>query len=308
MSIPFIFTINKIKRDVTMSNKDQTYTTGSVISKDGTTIGYRQMGSGPGIILMHGGANASQHFMTLGTALSDEFTVYIPDRRGRGLSGPFGEDYSMQKEVEDLDAIINKTGAYNIFGLSSGALILLQAALKLQSIQKAALYEPPLDVDNSIMTILSFMPRFDREIAEGKLADATVTMLKDFGIYFGVPSWITGLPRFLLVSLFSLYFRNEPKNVKSDNVSFTVLVPSFHYDYQLVVEMKGTLENFKAVPAEVLLIGGSKSPYFLKHTLDELNKVLPNVDRVELQGLGHAGSLDSGKPERVTQELRKFFQ
>ena len=288
-------------------NKVQKYTKGFVTSKDGTTIGYRQMGSGPGIILMHGGANASQHFMTLGIALSDMFTVYIPDRRGRGLSGPFGEDYSMQKEVEDLDAIIKKTRSHNAFGLSSGALILLQAALQLPSIHKAALYEPPLDVDNSIMDILSFMPRFDREIAEGKLADATVTQLKDFGKYF-VPAWITGLPRFLLILFFKLYYRNEEKNIKDDDVSFTILIPSFHYDYELVVEMKGTLEKFKAVPGEVLLIGGSKSPYFLKHTLDELNKVLPNVNRVELEGLGHGGSLDSGKPELVAKELKKFFQ
>ena len=287
-------------------SKEGKYTKGFVTSNDGTTIGYRQMGSGPGIILMHGGANASQHFMTLGTALADSFTVYIPDRRGRGLSGPVGEDYSMQKEVEDLDAIIKNTGAHNLFGLSSGALILLQAALKLPSIHKAALYEPPLDVDNSIMDIMSFMPRFDKEIAQGKLADATVTQLKYFGKYF-VPLWITGLPRFLLVMFFKLYYRNEEKNVKGDDVSFTILIPSFHYDYELVVEMKGTLENFKAVPGEVLLIGGSKSPYFLKHTLDELNTVLPNVNRVELEGLGHGGSLDSGKPERVAQELRKFF-
>ncbi len=291
-----------------MDMSKQEYTKGAVTSKDGTVIGYRQMGNGPGIILMHGGANASQHFMTLGTALSDTFTVYIPDRRGRGLSGPIGEDYNIQKEVEDLEAVIKKTGAHNAFGLSSGALILLEAACKLHSIHKAALYEPPLDVDNSIMDILSFMPRFDREIAEGKLADATVTQLKDFGKYFGVPSWITGLPRFLLVMFFKIYYRNEKNNIKGDDVSFTILIPSFHYDYELVVEMKGTLENFKAVSGEVLLIGGSKSPYFLKHTLDELEKVLSNVKRVELDGLGHAGSLDSGNPERVAKELKKFFQ
>lgn len=115
------------------------------------------------------------------------------------------------------------------------------------------------------------------------------------------------MPRFLLVRLFNWYFQREHKNVKGDNVSFTVLIPSFHYDYELFVEMKGTLENFKDVSAEVLLIGGSKSPYFLKHTLDALNKVLPNVGRVELFGLGHSGPLESGKPERVAQELRIFF-
>ena len=88
-----------------MSNK-QKYTTDSVISKDGTIIGYRQMGTGPGIILVHGGAKASQTLMKLGTTLSDEFTIYIPDRRGRGLSGPFGDDYGLQREVEDMDATI----------------------------------------------------------------------------------------------------------------------------------------------------------------------------------------------------------
>jgi pimeloyl-ACP methyl ester carboxylesterase len=68
----------------------QKYTKSSVTSKDGTIIGYRQMGSGPGIIIMHGGISSSQYYMKLGAALSDEFTVYIPDRRGRGLSGSLG--------------------------------------------------------------------------------------------------------------------------------------------------------------------------------------------------------------------------
>lgn len=91
-----------------MSNKNKSYTTDSVTSKDGTNIGYRQMGSGPGIILMHRRANASQHFMKRGQFLSDSFTLYIPDRRSCGLSGPFRENYSMQKEIEDLDSITKK--------------------------------------------------------------------------------------------------------------------------------------------------------------------------------------------------------
>jgi pimeloyl-ACP methyl ester carboxylesterase len=76
-----------------MDNTHQTYTTGSVTSKDGTIIGYRQLGSGPGIILVHGAVSSSQLFMKLGAALSDAFTVYIPDRRSRGLSGLFGDNY-----------------------------------------------------------------------------------------------------------------------------------------------------------------------------------------------------------------------
>ena len=49
--------------------------------------------------------------------------MYIPDRRGRGLSGPFGDNYNMRREVEDLDALLTETEAHNVFGLSSGGLI-----------------------------------------------------------------------------------------------------------------------------------------------------------------------------------------
>jgi pimeloyl-ACP methyl ester carboxylesterase len=59
----------------------------SVISTDGTTIGYRRVGNGPGVVLVHGGGQASQNLMTLARALGDTFTVYVPDRRGRGMSG-----------------------------------------------------------------------------------------------------------------------------------------------------------------------------------------------------------------------------
>jgi len=248
-----------------MESANQTYTTSSVTSKDGTTIGYRQLGNGPGVILLHGGASASQSYMKLGTLLSDAFTVYIPDRRGRGLSGPFGNDYGIQKEVEDLDAILKKTDAHNVFGLSTGALISLQAALDLPSIHKAALYELPLDIDNSTMTILSFMPRFDSEIAEGKVAEASVTLTKDFGKFFlpeSIQFFIAILPRFLLARFYTWFMRNDAKNIKGDDVPLQVLIPTFHFDYQLVVEMKGTLEHFKAVRADVLLLGGSKSLHF----------------------------------------------
>jgi pimeloyl-ACP methyl ester carboxylesterase len=291
-------------------NPDQTYSTSFVTSKDGTTIGFRQMGAGPGVILLHGGANASQNYMGLGTALSDVFTVYVPDRRGRGLSGPFGDSHGIQREVEDVDAIIKKTDAHNIFGLSSGALIALQAARELSSIHNAVLNEPPLDIDHSILSILSFMPRFDREIAEGKVAEAMVTLLKDFGGIF-LPVYLQPLvaitPRFVLVPLFRWILHRDAEQVNGDDVPIRALIPTFHFDYQLVVEMSGTLETFKTVHAHVLLLGGSQSPSFLKRTLDALTTVLPNVERVELQGLGHGAALDGGNPERVAQELRRFF-
>ena len=78
------------------------------------------MGCGPGLVILHGGMRASQHYLRLAEALAQAFSVYIPDRRGRGLSGPPGEDYSIQKELEDLQALLHKTNAQMLFGHSAG--------------------------------------------------------------------------------------------------------------------------------------------------------------------------------------------
>jgi pimeloyl-ACP methyl ester carboxylesterase len=119
---------------------------GEVISTDRAIIGYRQIGSGPGLIIIHGGARASHHYLRLAEMLSDSYTVYLPDRRGRGLSGPKGENYSIKREIEDLRVLIQKTNAQMLFGHSAGGFIALEAAVALP-IEKLALYEPAVSID-----------------------------------------------------------------------------------------------------------------------------------------------------------------
>src|SRR5215218_9166043 len=111
------------------------FLTASVTSKDGTTIGYYRIGTGPGLVILHGSMQSALSHKLLAEALADYYTVYLVDRRGRPLSGTFGPDYSSRKEVEDLDAVLAATGAHYVFGVSSGALITLQAALSLPAIQ-----------------------------------------------------------------------------------------------------------------------------------------------------------------------------
>ena len=89
-----------------------------------------------------------------------------------------------------------------------------------------------------------------------------------------------------------------------------MLAPTLHYDFQLVSETDGALERFKTIRAEVLLLGGSASPAYLKVALDALAQVFPQAKRIEFPGLGHGatGNTDrGGQPERVAQELRRFF-
>src|SRR2546423_12796807 len=93
-----------------LSTSTPPYTTSSVPSADGTTIGYRQIGSGPGLLLLPGGMLASQHYMRLATALASAFIVYVVDRRGgRPRGAPRGQD-CMNKKKEGVSPHSRFTG------------------------------------------------------------------------------------------------------------------------------------------------------------------------------------------------------
>jgi pimeloyl-ACP methyl ester carboxylesterase len=276
------------------------YRAGSVSSADGTVIGYRQLGNGPAVLLVHGGMQAAQHLMKLAAALSTEFTVYVPDRRGRGLSGPHGDDYGVTREVEDLRALVAATGASRVFGLSSGALVTLRTALAAPGLEAIALYEPPLSVNGSVPT--DWVSRFDREVARGRLAAALVTALKGLA----VEPVLGRFPRFVLVPLMAIGARLQG-NGTGDDVPIPALIPTLRFDMRLVEEMTDTARDYASLGSRVLLLGGTKSPAYFSVALDELSAAIPHARRITFSGLGHSGPDDDGDPCRVAEALRTFF-
>jgi hypothetical protein len=121
------------------------------------------------------------------------------------------------------------------------------------------------------------------------------------------------MPRWLLEAFTRMGMKSEDKSAKSGDVTMRKLAPTLHYDFQLVAEQAETLERYHSVPVEVLLLGGSNSPLYLKAALNALEKVLPHCRRIEFPGLDHGGSSDAsstnrgGHPEIVAPELRRFF-
>ena len=293
--------------DPTVKVPDNRYTINSVISRDGTRIQYLQLGTGPGVVMLHGAMEFARSHLALAEELADAFTVYLPERRGHQLGFPFVSEYSMQKEVDDLAALLDKTGAHSVFGVSAGGLICLQAALTLPSIKRVAVYEPALIVNGS--PSVDFLPQYDREIAEGKTAAALVIGMK--GAQLGPPVFNV-IPRWLLERLTTITMKQEEKKARPGDITMRTLAPTLHYDFQLVAEMADSMEKFRGIKSEVLLLGGDKSPAWLKIALDSIEKTLPYVKRIEFPGLDHGGSSDlsstnrSGQPEIVATELRKF--
>jgi pimeloyl-ACP methyl ester carboxylesterase len=112
-------------------------------SADGTAIAYEHSGSGPALVFVVGAFNDRHSFGALADLLAKDFTVHTYDRRGRGDSSDTAP-YAVQREVEDLAAVIDAAGgSAGVFGHSSGAILGLEAALAGLPITRLAVYGPP---------------------------------------------------------------------------------------------------------------------------------------------------------------------
>ena len=281
------------------------YGTDAVVSRDGTTISWRVFGSGPGVVILHGTMSSAYNHEHLAEALADAFTVYVPDRRGRLLSGPYGPRYCIAREVEDLAAVVARTGARAVFGVSSGGIIALRGAVELPAIRKAAIFEPPLFMNQR--TVDGFVARYDDEIVERKTAAALVTAMR--GAQMGPPIF-NAMPRWLTERLVAMMLKQEDHKGAGAYVPMRALAPTLHYDFALVQETCRLPMPFDQIRADVLLMGGSKSPAYLKAALDRLETLLPSAERVELADCDHAASWNSdrgGRPAAVAAPLRRFF-
>jgi pimeloyl-ACP methyl ester carboxylesterase len=281
------------------------YTTDFVTSADGTKIHYRKTGAGQGVILVHGAMMYSDSFSRLAGLLADDFTVYIPDRCGRGLS-EMHADHCLQKEGEDIEALIDKTGTENIFGLSSGAVVTLQAALGNSRLKKVALYEPALLTDKSRRSQRKLAEGYRRAMAGLNYGKAFASIIKDTA---DEGSFIKRIPAFVLSPLMKGVIDKEAKNKTNEGqLSLKSLIWAMQYDLRLVGQSEALIDQIRAVKADVLLLGGEKSAFFLKEVLGELGSRLPRAQRVTFPKAGHTAAENHGNPERVAAELKKFFK
>lgn len=121
-----------------------------VVSSDGTAIACERHGdAGPALILVGGTLMTRVRHAPLASLLAGDFSVINYDRRGRGDSGD-STVYDVQREVDDLDALIERVGGpVLLFGMSSGAVLALEAVARGSAVSAVALYEPPFIVDQT---------------------------------------------------------------------------------------------------------------------------------------------------------------
>lgn len=279
------------------------FRTGTVLSADGTMVSHRVVGdSGAPVVLVHGGIQAAQSFRRLADMLSSRYTVYIPDRRGRRPDVPAGQDYGLAREGEDLEALLRAVGARRVFGLSSGAVIALYTAIQFGGVDKLALYEPPLTIDNAEPA--AWLPKFEHALATSGPAAGVAAVLRGTGDR----SPLMLLPTWALTSLVRIVLTVDAKTHAAQDIALRDLVPTMRLD-GIVTQQSVALLNprIQELRSQVLLLGGQKSAYQLHLGLDALCRRLPNAKRVELKKTGHIAADNRGVPQRVARLLEDFW-
>jgi hypothetical protein len=117
------------------------------------------------------------------------------------------------------------------------------------------------------------------------------------------------MPVFALASLFNRFLKGDAITApQDDDVRLSELISTLQYDIKIVVNSAGLLESCANLKSKVLLLGGSKSKGYLKRSLVELKKRLPEATYVVFKGQGHIAADNNGNPGLVSEELSKFFK
>lgn len=254
-------------------------------SKDGTAIAFDRCGEGPPVILVDG-ALCSRSFgpmPKLAPLLAQHFTVFTYDRRGRNESDDTAP-YAVEREVEDLEALIKEAGgSASVVGLSSGAALALTAAASGLNIRKLALYEPPFMVeDGGHRPPADHQAQLDRMISAGRRGDAVTFFMTK----------MVGAP-----AIFAIIMRLMPGWSKLKAVAHTL-----PYDAAIMGDFSLPARRAASVSVPTLVIGGGKSPSALRHAVRAVANAIPNAQRCTLEGQTH-----NVAPKVLTPVLVEFL-
>ncbi|HLU52158.1 MAG TPA: alpha/beta hydrolase [Acidimicrobiia bacterium] len=259
-----------------------------VESADGTPIAYIRRGSGPALIQVDGALCYCEQgpSAALADQLEEQFTVYTYDRRGRGDSGDTGP-YSVDKEIADLAALVEVAGGRAcLYGISSGAVLALDAANRIDGIERLAVYEAPFIVDDTRPPLGDdYVEDLRRHLAAGKHSAA----VRRFMRAVEVPA-----PMTFVMALMPVWKK------------LVAVAPTLLYDAAVMGDTQSGMplpaDRWSDVTMQTLVMAGGKSPGWMRNGQQALVSVLPNARHLTLDGQTHML-----KAEAVAPVLVEFF-
>lgn len=259
-----------------------------VTSKDGTTIAYDQSGSGPVVIFVDGALQYrafDQGMAALADLLSKHFTVIHYDRRGRGDStdmqaDTFEPQSALEREIEDIEALIDEAGgSASLYGISSGAALAMEAAIKLgDKIKKLAMYEAPYNSDEAARQAWrEYVKKLRELLAAGRKGDA----VRLFVMLVGASAAdVEGMHQHPMWPLWE------------------AVAPSLAYDHiaDLGEDASVPTERAARVAVPTLVMDGAESFPFMHDTAKTLANAIPNAQHRTLEGQTHEVAAEALAP------------
>ena len=263
-----------------------THTMDTVTSADGTPIAFERTGSGPPLVLVHGGTGDHTRWEPVRPAFEEHFTVYAMDRRGRDESGD-AQEYAIEREVEDVAAVVESIDEpVNLLGHSYGAIVGLETALRLDDLQALILYEPPLPVSDLDPDTEEVLAEMEALIETGEREQALLLFLRD----------VVDMPQMELDAFRSA--PNWPARVEAVHTVVREERARKAYEFDAA--------KFEALTTPTLLLVGSETAPVWKEGTEALNDALPNSRSVILEGQAHVAM--NTAPELFVDEVIEFLQ
>jgi pimeloyl-ACP methyl ester carboxylesterase len=259
---------------------------GTVTSKDGTTIAFDRSGQGPAVILVDGALcyRGFGPMPGLAALLAPHFTVFTYDRRGRGESGDT-QPFAVEREVEDIDALIAEAGGSAfVHGTSSGAALALEAARQLPvRIIKLSLYEPPYFTaeDNAQRPPKDYQQQLTKLVEAGRRGDAVALFMQVVG---QPPEAIAGMRQAPMWPMFE------------------AVAPTLVYDAAAMADFSVPTARAASVSVPALVIYGGASPASMQDGVQALADAIPGAQRRVLEGQTHEVAADA-----IASVLEQFF-
>lgn len=243
--------------------------TETVRSADGTTIAYEPTGTGPALILIGGAFNTRRSPDDLVPLLTPHFRTHAYDRRGRGDSTDTAP-YALEREVEDLEALITAAGgSASLYGHSSGATLALEATARGLPVAKLAVYEPPYMVDDTReKPPADLVPRIQAMIGAGEREQASMTFLQEA---VGLPSEVVAM------------IAQAPYWANMVAIAPTLL-------HELAVVGDGSLpgDRLGTITVPTLAMDGGASPEWARNAVAAVAAAVPGAQRLTVDGQTHA--------------------
>jgi pimeloyl-ACP methyl ester carboxylesterase len=256
---------------------------------------FREAGAGPGVVCVHSNSSTSGQWRPLMETLAPKFHVLAADSYGAGKSPAWPNDRTvwLRDEVELLEPVFARAGdRFALVGHSYGAAVALVAAMMHpRRVRALALYEPTLF---SLVDAESPPPNDADGIRDTVVASVAA-------LEAGDPA---GAARcFIDFWMGAGSFNRMPERVRAATAESVRNIQGWK---DALFDEPTPLDAFAALDAPVLLMAGSNSPLSSRAVVQRLARVLPRVELVKLDGLGHMGPITH--PEKVNPLIGRFLE